>query len=88
MSEFKILDNGFLILKEDKSHASPIASLFFEKYDSLTEIKRRLKVDSEKIQCVVSSGVLDSEIAFGQTQSPSLVDYADGVDTVEFLLRT
>ena len=88
MSEFKLLDNGFLILKEDKSHASPIASLFFEEYDSLTEVKERLKVDAEKFQCVVGAGVLDSEIPFGQTQSPSLVDYADGVDTVEFLLRT
>jgi len=34
MSEFKLLDNGFLILKEDKSYSSPISSLFYEHYDS------------------------------------------------------
>jgi hypothetical protein len=28
MSNFKLLDNGFLTIKEDKSHASPISSVF------------------------------------------------------------
>lgn len=88
MSEFKILDNGFLMLKEDISYASPIASLFYEKYDSLVDLKQQLVTEAEKIQCVVGSGILDNEVPFGQTQKPSLTDYADGVDTVEFLLRT
>ena len=88
MSEFKLLDNGFLILKEDESYASPIASLFYEKYDSLEEIKQKLENDSEKLQCIVSDGVFENEIAFGATQVPHLGDYADGIDTVEFLLKT
>lgn len=88
MSDFKILDNGFLILKEDENYASPIASLFYEIYDSIESIKKRLFNDSDKLQCVVSEGVLPSEVAFGATQSPNLNDYADGVDTVEFLLKT
>ena len=88
MSEFKLLDNGFLILKEDISYASPIASLFYEKYNSLEEIKQKLENDSEKLQCIVSDGVFENEIAFGATQVPHLGDYADGIDTVEFLLKT
>ena len=88
MSEFNILDNGFLILKEDKSHASPIASVFYETYDTETTIKKRLEHDAEAIQCIVSSGFIKEEIAFGETQCPSLSDYADGIDTVEFLLKT
>ena len=88
MSEFKILENGFLMLKNDESYASPIATLFYEEYRSLNEIKQRLLTDIEKIQCVVANGILDDEIKFGQTQKPSLTDYADGVDTVEFLLKT
>lgn len=88
MSEFKILDNGFLILKEDENYASPIASLFYETYSAIESIKQRLFNDSDKLQCVVSEGVLSSEVAFGATQSPNLSDYADGVDTVEFLLKT
>jgi hypothetical protein len=88
MSEFKILDNGFLLLKEDKSHASPIASVFYETYDSKATVKERLQKNAEAIQCVVASGFTIAEIPFGRTQSPSLSDYADGIDTVEFLLKT
>lgn len=88
MSEFKLLDNGFLILKEDESFSSPIASLFYEEYSTLEEIKEKLKNSSEKLQCIVSDGVLKNEIPFGNTQKPSLGDYADGIDTVEFLLKT
>ena len=87
MSNFKILDNGFFILKEDKGYASPIACLYYEYYDELEGLKSRLNSDREEIQCVVARNLFDDEIEFGQTQSPGLNDYADGVDTVEFLLR-
>ncbi|CAM4336765.1 acyl-CoA reductase [Zobellia nedashkovskayae] len=88
MSEFKILDNGFLILKEDKSYSSPIASLFYERYESLDDLKERLTADANELQCIVGENIFEGEIAFGQTQQPSLTDYADNVDTVDFLLRT
>ncbi|WP_282160627.1 acyl-CoA reductase [Ulvibacterium marinum] len=88
MSEFKILDNGFLMLKEDESYASPIASLFYERYASLKDIEVKLEQDKHKIQCVVSHGNIKNEVPFGKTQTPSLTDYADGVDTVDFLLKT
>lgn len=88
MSEFKILDNGFLILKEDKSYASPIASLFYERYTSIEGVVKQLVNDREKLQCIVSDGIHKDEIPFGQTQTPSLNNYADDVDTVDFLLRT
>jgi hypothetical protein len=88
MSEFKILDNGFLMLKNDSSYSSPIASLFYEHYDDLTSLKKRLANDKEQIQCIVGSGVTSDEISFGETQKPALNDYADGIDTVEFLLKT
>lgn len=88
MSEFKFLDNGFLILKEDEGYGSPIASVFYEHYESVTSLKEKLNEDSDKIQCIVASGFNTDEIAFGQSQKPTLWDYADGVDTVEFLLKT
>ncbi|HEA23457.1 hypothetical protein LCGC14_1924830 [marine sediment metagenome] len=87
MSEFEILDNGFLILKEDESYASPIASLFYEKYDNLETLRERLKREKNQLQCIVGNGVLENETPFGHTQNPSLTDYADGVDTIEFLLN-
>jgi hypothetical protein len=86
MSEFKLLDNGFLILKEDKSYSSPIASLFYEKYDTIDSIKNKLEQDKNEIQCIVSKELFEAEIKFGQTQKPNINDYADNVDTIDFLL--
>lgn len=88
MSEFNILDNGFLMIKEDNSYASPIATVFYEYYDSNEALENRLKTDSKKIQCVVADGFTQNEVAFGSTQCPSLTDYADNIDTVDFLLKT
>ncbi len=87
MSEFKILDNGFLVLKEDMAFASPIASLFYEQYDSLDTLKGHLTERKEDIQCLVSHELFAREVPFGETQKPQLHDYADGVDTMEFLLQ-
>lgn len=88
MSEFKILDNGFLMLKKDASYGSPIATLFYEEYNSLKELKVKLKEDNEKLQCVVASNFHTNEITFGQTQKPELWEYADHIDTVSFLITT
>ncbi len=87
MSEFDMLENGFLILKEDHRYSSPIATLFYEFYDSKKTLKKRLNKDHTKIQCVVASNFSDSEIKFGCTQTPNLWDFADNVDTIEFLLK-
>ncbi|MBT8209066.1 MAG: acyl-CoA reductase, partial [Eudoraea sp.] len=88
MSEFPFLDNGFLLLKEDPGYASPIGTLFYEYYQDLKTIKTRLESDQDKIQCIVTGEVLPDAITFGNTQYPELSDYADGRDTVEFLLKT
>ncbi|GAA4971030.1 acyl-CoA reductase [Algibacter aquimarinus] len=88
MSEFDMLENGFFMIKEDESYASPIATLFYEYYNSPKELKEKLNSDKEQIQCIVSKGFIENEIAFGATQKPKLWDYADSVDSVEFLLAT
>ncbi|RTY95233.1 acyl-CoA reductase [Flavobacterium sp. GT3R68] len=87
MSNFKLLDNEFLIIKEDASYASPISSVFYEYYDDLEVLKTRLKTEQEQIQCIVSNGLIENSIDFGQTQKPNLWDYADNVDTLDFLLK-
>ncbi len=86
MSNFKLLDNGFLTIKQDSSYASPISSVFYEFYDDLQEVKNKLQLNENKIQCIVSKNLIDNSIAFGKTQKPELWDYADNVDTISFLL--
>jgi len=85
MSLFDLLENGFLMLKEDSSYSSPISSLFYEKYDDLDSLKTQLVADADSIQCIVANGFMENEISFGETQKPKLTDYADGVNTLAFL---
>ena len=85
MSEFDILENGFLMIKEDESYASPIASIFYEYYDNPIDLKIKLHEDNDEIQCIVSNDFIENEVKFGQTQHPELWDYADGINTLAFL---
>lgn len=87
MSEFDMLENGFLMVKEDSNYASPIATVFYEQYETLEALQHKLETDAENIQCVVSKGLNKSHLAFGETQQPQLWDFADGVDTMDFLLK-
>lgn len=86
MSNFKLLDNGFLTLKEDPGYASPISSTFYEYYENVGDVTERLRHENEHIQCVVSNNLTTNSIPFGHTQTPELWDYADNVDTISFLL--
>ncbi len=85
MSNYLILDNGFLVLKEDSSYSSPIASVFYEYYSDIDQIKNRLHQDDELIQCIVSNNLTKNSVKFGETQLPKLSDYADNLDTIAFL---
>jgi hypothetical protein len=87
MSNFQLLDNEFLTIKEDISHASPISSVFYEYYEDLNEVKERIQQDAEMIQCIVSNGSIENSVYFGNTQKPNLWDYADNVDTMQFLIN-
>jgi hypothetical protein len=57
--------------------------LYFEFYDSQTAVKQQTEQLKEKIQCIVGR----YNIRFGKAQSPNLWDYADEIDTIEFLLK-
>lgn len=82
----KHFDNGFLLLKEDESLTSPLAVLFYEEYYNLQEVENKLTDKSENIQCIITKSQLNlNTFAFGQSQHPKLWDYADNVNTVEFL---
>jgi hypothetical protein len=86
----KHFDNGFLLLKEDERLASPLAVLFYDYYDNLDSAQKQLEDQSDKVQCIVSTAPLKAKnqvVGFGMSQQPALWDYADGIDTMEFLLK-
>lgn len=86
MSLLDIFDNEFLLLKEDNGFSSPISVLFYEKYEDTNGLQQQIEASAEHIQCVVSGSGWPEAIPFGKAQTPQLWDYADGVDTLAFLL--
>jgi hypothetical protein len=76
-------DTGYLLLKEDGRISSPVSVLYYEYYESQYAVKQQTELLKEKIQCIVGK----QYIPFGNAQSPRLWDYADGIDTIEFLLK-
>ena len=82
MNKEKLLDNGFVIFKEDQSIQSPVATIFYEYYNSRVDLNNFIKSNRSLFQCIVSN----KDIPFGQSQFPKLTDYADQKDTIKFLL--
>lgn len=74
-------DNGFLLLKKDTGLSSPVAVLYYDFFRNSQELMNELKDQSVNIQCIVS----ENYTLYGQTQYPKPGDYADNMDTVEFL---
>lgn len=87
MSLINLLDNEFLLLKEDTGFSSPISVTFYEYYDDIESVKQKLISEKENIQCIVSNAGIENEINFGDTQKPELWDYADNIDTIDFLIK-
>ncbi|HTG56456.1 MAG TPA: acyl-CoA reductase [Niabella sp.] len=74
------MSNAALLLVEEKSLFSPVSQLNYEVYENIEMIKAELNQNND-VQCVVGNGF----IPFGHAQHPSLTDYADGVDTMQWL---
>ncbi len=82
------LDNGFLLLKEDATLVSPISVCYYETYENDAHLEQLLAESAEKIQCIVSSDArFPNSFRFGEAQVPKLEDFADGIDTMSFLMN-
>jgi hypothetical protein len=80
------LDNGFLMVTEQPGLVSPISVVYYQTYQTLDHLKELLAANARKIQVVASAaGWYPGSVAFGRTQNPGLMDYADGIDTMAFL---
>ena len=76
------MTNGTSLLSESDSIFSPISQLNYQFYEDMETVKKLVEVNQD-IQCIVGEGYLP----FGNSQRPSLTDYADGIDTMNFLLQ-
>lgn len=87
LNQVELIENGFVLFKEDEGLHSPVGVLFYEFYEDLDSIESKIEANEESLQCVVTNESLNGQVPFGKAQSPELWDYADGIDTVQFLLE-
>ena len=74
------MTNGAILLIEEPAIFSPISQLNYEFYVDKNDLSGKIP-DTQNLQCTVGKGFTD----FGKSQSPAITDYADGVDTLQFL---
>lgn len=75
------MSNESIILCENDSIFSPVSVLHYTYFKDEKRVVHDLRKD-ENLQCIVG----ENNIPFGRSQSPDLFDYADGIDTMQFLL--
>ena len=81
MNNIFYMTNESTLLIESENIFSPISQLNYGFYEDLVKLSKLLSEDPG-IQCIAGEG----GIAFGEAQSPALQNYADGIDTMQFLL--
>jgi hypothetical protein len=81
LNKIYYMTNGSTLLVESKAAFSPISVVNYEYYTDKKMLDELIKIQ-EDVQCVIGKELL----AFGKSQSPDLFSYADGVDTMQFLL--
>ncbi len=86
LQQMTFIDTGFLLFREEDEIASPPGVIFFEYYNKPEGLKKRLNLLQDRVQCTVSHNKHFPSVGFGKSQYPDLREYADGIDTVKFLL--
>jgi hypothetical protein len=83
VNKVKFLDTGYMLLKESSELSSPVSVLYYEFYNSVEKLSLQINTLQEKIQCVTGKNYIPP----GKAQFPKLWDYADNIDTLDFLLK-
>ena len=84
----RFLDGVFYLLIENELLTTPVSVIHYEYYQDLSQVQIKLDQQREQIQCTVArEELLPGAVKPGETQLPALSDYADGADTLAFLLE-
>jgi len=82
------IDAGYVLMKERKELYSPVGMISYEYYSDMNELKQTFAEIADDIQCIVSENTEITHLRLGQTQCPTLWDYADGVDTMQWAIES
>jgi len=85
LKQLPFWEGGYFLMLETEDLFSPLAVLYFEKYDNFIRLKSKIKNQENQLQCIVGNIDYPGVINFGQAQNPGWKDYADNIDTLKFL---
>ena len=81
------LDNNFLMIKDSTDLHAPTSVLFHESYTNQEQLVEKITPLLPNLQCIVSNFEIKGiqTIALGHSQEPTIFDFADNVNTLDFL---
>ena len=82
----KHLDNGFVLFQENEGLSSPVSMLYYEYYESLDALEAKLRFIRNDLQCIVGERM--DRVEVGTSQFPTLDDWADEKNVLDFLNET
>jgi len=79
---------GPCIIAAGESLHSPVSVLYYHCYSDAEEVSAYVDLNHDQIQTIVSTGTWPfATVKPGSAQTPRVWDYADGIDTLHFLLQ-
>jgi len=80
------IDTDFMLLKQNESIGSTVGVVHYKQYDNIQNVLTFTENHKEELQCIVGdSKIIPNAIPFGSSQNPMIDEFADGIDTIEFL---
>jgi hypothetical protein len=86
MNRTPLIDIDFINIVENEGLHSPISCLYYEYYPAIERVQAFIDGRRQQIQCIVGNAGIEGSVHFGKSQSPALKDYADDIDTMNFLV--
>ena len=82
------IDGDYFLMKQSREYAPPISVIYYDFYNEISEVEEAIKMNKNQIQCIVTNLQIENSIKFGEAQKPKLYQYADDIDTLDFLLTS
>jgi len=86
LNNIPFIDGGFFLITENSSIISPVSVIHYYTYNSIDSLQKQFETEDDNIQCIISNqSDFKRNVPLGKSQQPELWDYADGIDTLNFL---
>ncbi len=85
MNQQEHLDNGFVLIKRERSLKAPLGCIYYDHYKNQNELRTYLSTLENELQMICGAPELGATVDYGQGQNPQLQDFADDINSLDFL---